>query len=158
VSAFILLGLVIVTLLTGAIVGERVINGQNAVATLPGEDPAAAAFVSYKMAVQAFVARNPGFAGSVALSDLGLQASASFLTNAANDVRLVAGGTGITVWEPGTSTFLSEVAASAEGDVAIGTSDGTNWTTPVLGQMGPLPVTVPEGDIVSFITYSGSGF
>lgn len=147
----------VVSLIIGLSVTQRVIN-EHVSEQVPGSTPDAVIYLQYKAQVQAYVWNHPGFNGTVDSSALAVGGTQAALIGAGNDVRSTAAGTTVTTWATGTSSLLAAIILKSGGDVAIGTSAGTTWSTPSLGDMGALPLTVASGDIVSSISFSGTGF
>lgn len=121
-------------------------------------DPTALAWLAYKAAVQLYVERNPGFTGTVPLSQLGLPQNGAGLAAADNLVTRNGGTTQVVTWMALSGISLDSVRRLAAGDQSIGISRGTTWETSTYGNMGSLPVAVPQDDIVSYVSFSGAGF
>lgn len=156
-GAFIFIGLFVVSVLTGLIVEQRTLNAAQEDGA-PDATSDLTAYLSYKKAVQAYVFAHPSTSGSVALADLP-SSDVQGATSAMKNMVLRTGSSSevVTWWET-SSQRLDGLLAAAEGDRAIGISNGQSWQTPAGGDMGPLPVPVPAGDIVSFVIFTGSGF
>ena len=156
-GAFLLFGLLMVSLLTGLIMEQRAVNSQQ-----PDRSPVAAsgaaAFLSYKRAVQAYVYAHPSASGSIDVTSLPTADTQSATSAMKNVVLRTGAGSEIVTWWDVSSGALNDVLSLADGDRAIGVSTGQNWTTPDGGDMGPLPITVPAGDVVSFVRFTGSGY
>lgn len=156
-GAFFLIGLLFVSILTGLIMEQGALNTQQRSAVTAGASDLTA-FLSFKRAVQGYVTANPSVSGSIPLSSLP-SSETEGATSAMKDMVIRTGsGTEIVTWWEMSGARLDDLLAAAEGDRAIGISTGQNWQTPYGGDMGPLPVTVPAGDIVSFVIFTGSGF
>ncbi|MBS0987399.1 hypothetical protein JK182_01660 [Acetobacter okinawensis] len=116
-------------------------------------------FLLYRAAILSFVDAHPGFTGSVAATDLGFtDAQIAALAGGGNEVIRSGNGTTIQTWVPMSASDIERAVATSQGDMAIGTSQGTTWTSPIAGDMGALPVAVASGDAVSVVTLTGSGF
>ena len=121
-------------------------------------DNAAQKWLAYRSAVQFYVERHPGFAGALALSDLGMNDERQFLPGAGNYVSRNASGTMVITWIPLSASVIADTISLADGDRSIGIAHGMSWSSPVYGNMGSLPVSVPEGDIVSVVTFTAPRF
>ncbi|WP_225063063.1 type IV pilus biogenesis protein PilM [Komagataeibacter rhaeticus] len=121
-------------------------------------DPAALSWLAYKAAVQTYVERNPAFAGTVPLDQIGVPADGPDLSTAGNFVVRDSGTTQVVTWMALSGSSISSARRLAAGDQSIGISTGNTWETPSYGNMGPLPVTVPAGDVVSCVSFTGTGF
>jgi hypothetical protein len=116
-------------------------------------------FLLYRAAILSYVDAHPGFTGSVATSDLGFtDAQIEALSGGGNEVIRSGSSTTIETWAPMSAGDIDRAVATSQGDMAIGTSQGTTWTSPIAGYMGALPVAVASGDAVSVVTLTGSGF
>ncbi|MBB2156618.1 hypothetical protein HLH33_09905 [Gluconacetobacter diazotrophicus] len=150
---------VVIALFFALIAGERVLLTRIAPPSHNGPDAIATAWLAYKAAVQSYVSNHPGFSGSVTADALMLDGSDLSLAQGQNDVRITSNGTVITVWSLANGETLISAIDGVIGEVAtIGLSTGTGWTTQLAGTMGNLAVTVPAGDVVSQVTYQGTGF
>lgn len=116
------------------------------------------AWLAYRTAVQYYVEQHPGFTGSLDLSDLGMSDKTQILPNAGNSVIKDDTGTKIVTWMPLSPNILADTIRLADGDRSIGIAHNTSWSTPFFGDMGELPIPVPEGDIVSVVSFTGPGF
>ncbi|MFC0512080.1 MULTISPECIES: type IV pilus biogenesis protein PilM [Asaia] len=114
-------------------------------------------YLAYKNAVQVYVMRNPGTNGSIPTYALDLDPSTTSTINPGNQIIRTGNGTQIVTWTTSQPGLLSAILQASSGDASIGTSTGYRWTTPLSGDMGPLPLQVPVGDIVSFVTFTGVG-
>lgn len=112
-------------------------------------------FIAYRDAVTNYMANHKTFTGSVPSSSLSGQFSASFLAAVNNNVSATGtAGRVITCYGNLSAGTVQAVLRATGGDAAIGTSNGTTWTsapsnavkTPVA-----LSVPVPVGNIVSVI-------
>ncbi|MFT8369747.1 MAG: type IV pilus biogenesis protein PilM [Acetobacter sp.] len=121
-------------------------------------DNAAQKWLAYRSAVQFFVEQHPGVSGSLDLSDLGMSDEIQFLPNVGNYVSKNASGTMIITWMPLSPNVISDTIRLADGDRSIGIAHGTSWSSPFYGNMGNLPIVVPDGDIVSVVTFTGPRF
>lgn len=121
-------------------------------------DPTALAWLAYKTALQAYVQRNPGFNGTVPLDQLALPPNGQDLTMAGNRVVHDGATTQVVTWMALSGSAVSSTLRLAGGDQSIGISQGLTWETPSYGNMGSLPVDVPAGNIVSYVSFSGTGF
>jgi ethanolamine utilization microcompartment shell protein EutS len=81
-----------------------------------------------------------------------------FLPGAGNYVSRNASGTMVITWIPLSASVIADTISLADGDRSIGIAHGMSWSSPVYGNMGSLPVSVPEGDIVSVVTFTGPRF
>lgn len=115
-------------------------------------------WLDYRSAVQFYVERHSDFSGSLELSDVGLDEEQKFLPNVGNYVFKDSSGTTIITWMALSSNIIADTIRLADGDRSIGISHGTSWTSPFFGNMGNLPVSVPEGDIISVVTFTGPRF
>ncbi|MCP1242790.1 type IV pilus biogenesis protein PilM [Acetobacter lambici] len=119
---------------------------------------AAQRWLAYRSAVQFYVERHPDFSGSLDLSDIGMSNEKQFLPNAGNDVSKDSNGTTIVTWMPLAPNIVADTIRLADGDRSIGIAHDTSWSSPFFGNMGNLPVSVPEGDIISVVTFTGPRF
>lgn len=124
------------------------------------EEPnnAAQSWLAYRSAVQFYVERHPDFTGTLDLSDLGMDDEKQFLPNAGNYVSKSGIGTTVMTWIPLSANIIADTIRLSDGDRSIGISHSTSWFSPFYGDMGSLPVTVPYGDIVSVVTFTGPRF
>ncbi|GAB3588737.1 type IV pilus biogenesis protein PilM [Acetobacter peroxydans] len=124
------------------------------------EEPnnAAQRWLAYRSAVQFYVERHPGFTGALALSDLGMNDERQFLPDAGNYVSRNANGTMVVTWIPLAANVIADTISLTDGDRSIGIAHGTSWSSPFYGNMGSLPVVVPEGNIVSVVNFTGPRF
>ena len=121
-------------------------------------DPAALTWLAYKAAVQTYVENNPAFSGTVPLDQIGMPADSPDLSTAGNFVTRESMTTQVVTWMALSGSSISSARRLAAGDQSIGISEGNTWETPSYGNMGPLPVTVPAGDVVSCVSFTGTGF
>lgn len=156
-GAFLLFGLLMVSLLTGMIMEQRAVNSQQPERSSTAAS-GAAAFLSYKRAVQAYVYAHPSVSGSIDIASLPATETQTATSAMKNVVLRTGSGSKVVTWWDVNSGALNDVLSLADGDRAIGVSTGQHWTTPAGGDMGPLPVTVPSGDVVSFVIFTGSGY
>lgn len=124
------------------------------------EEPSNAAqqWLAYRSAVQSYVDRHPDFSGSLNLSDIGMANETLFLSGVGNDVSKGKDGTTIVTWMPLPPDVIADTIRLADGDRSIGIAHDTSWSSPFFGNMGNLPVSVPEGDIISVVTFTGPRF
>ncbi|MBB2161585.1 type IV pilus biogenesis protein PilM [Gluconacetobacter sacchari] len=153
-----LLPLALVMILGALALEQRVMNDHHSGVTMD-EDVVADGFLSYKRAVQAYVHESPGITGSISLASLPT-ADITGATSAMHSIvqRSAAGTTIQTWWDGAGSARLAALQRLSEGDIAIGLSNGSTWQSPAGGQMGALPVAVAAGDVVSVVTFTGTGF
>lgn len=156
-AAFALLGFVVIALIAGEIARHEAIT-KGAWPVASNATGPSLAFLAYKSAVQLYVTRNPGTSGSIPLYALSLDASSITTISPGNQVIRTGGGTQVITWTASQPGLLPAVIQGSDGDASIGTSTGTRWSTPTAGDMGPLPIQVPSGDVVSFVTLTGNGF
>lgn len=156
-AAFVLLGFVAIALIAGEIARNEIIT-KGAWPVVSDATGPSLAFLAYKNAVQLYVTRNPGVSGSIPSYALSLDASTLTTISPGNQVIRTGNGTQVITWTAPQPGLLPAVLQGADGDTSIGTSTGTRWSTPTAGDMGPLPIQVPSGDVVSFVTFTGSGF
>ncbi|MFT9089621.1 MAG: type IV pilus biogenesis protein PilM [Gluconacetobacter sp.] len=137
---------------------QRVMNDHQTQVTMDG-DVAAEGFLSYKRAVQAYVHQSPGITGSISLASLP-SADITGTTSAMHNIvqRSAAGTTIQTWWDGAGSARLAALERLSQDDIAIGLSNGATWQSPAGGEMGTLPVAVAAGDVVSVVTFTGTGF
>lgn len=121
-------------------------------------DNPAQKWLAYRSAVQFFVEQHPNISGSLDLSDLGMTDEQQFLPNVGNYVSKNGNGTTIITWIPLSPNVISDTIRLSDGDRSIGIAHGTSWSSPFYGNMGNLPFSVPEGDIVSVVTFTGPRF
>lgn len=112
-------------------------------------------FMAYRTAVVRYSENNGGFRGAVPVAGLNWPAGLTAKTaprGAANEI--IAGPNGsriVCAWAKARSGTAARLAGAYAGDETIGVSNGVDWSTPAGGVMGPLPVSVPAGDIVSVV-------
>ncbi|MCP1213812.1 type IV pilus biogenesis protein PilM [Acetobacter okinawensis] len=121
-------------------------------------DNPAQRWLAYRSAVQFFVERHPNVSGSLDMADIGMSEEKQFLPNVGNYVSKNGSGTTIVTWIPLSANVISDTIRLADGDRSIGIAHGTSWSSPFYGNMGNLPISVPEGDIVSVVTFTGPRF
>lgn len=112
-------------------------------------------FVAYRNAVVAYVTQNPTFTGSVPAGSLALPGGMPLPPGAGNQVTATPSGAGriITSWAAlPPSAAIYYTVKGMDGDETLGLAPiGTQWESPVYGNMGSLPVQVPNGDAVSVV-------
>lgn len=113
-------------------------------------------FLNYRSAVMAYMTANPGHTGTITSSQLatvsGLQFSSSFLSSTGNAETASGSGVEVTVYSYLPTGTLQTVLNQSGGDVSIGISSGSTWTTMAAGVVAtpqPLTVSIPAGDVVS---------
>lgn len=113
------------------------------------------AFVAYRDAVLRFAEQNPSFRGTVQPAQLVWPAGVTALASppgASNSIT--SGGNGgriVCAWASVGGSMVGQLVNGLGRDATIGVSNGPDWSTPVYGEMGPLPAAVPTGDIVSVV-------
>lgn len=152
-----LLPLALVMILGALALEQRVMNDRrSAVMT---EEAVGEGFLAYKRAVQHYVHDNPGVTGSISLASLPTSDITGATSAMHNIVQRSAAGTTIQTWWDGAgSARLAALQRLSQGDIAIGLSNGSTWQSPAGGNMGALPVAVAAGDVVSVVTFTGTGF
>lgn len=112
-------------------------------------------FIAYRDAVTNYMAAHNTFTGTVPASSLSGQFSASFLASVSNNVTATGtAGRIITCYGSLSAGVVQSVLKLTGGDAAIGTSNGTTWTSAASNSVqtpAALNVPVPVGDIVSVI-------
>lgn len=112
-------------------------------------------FVAYRNAVDAAVTQNPDFTGSVPAGILALPSGMPLPPGAGNQVTATPSGAGriVTSWAALPPSSVFAVVKGMNGDASLGRASGTQWVSPVYGNMGSLPsgVQVPSGDAVSIV-------
>lgn len=150
--------IIIVFVALGA--GLTAIEGGQVRATSPDievmkSEAGGSAFMAYRSAVVRYSEQNASFRGAVPASALPWPAglapntappgAANEILNGPNGERIVC------AWATVGNGTVARLATALGGDATIGESNGTEWSAPGYGVMGPLPVSVPAGDIVSVV-------
>jgi len=158
VPAFVFLGLVLIVLFRAEMASDRTVY-KGLFPQTPNLAGAGYAFLAYKNAVQTYVSSHPGLgSGAIPVSALVLDAGVTTQIIPGNTIIAASSGTTIVTWASAQPGLIAGVMQASQGDRAIGTSSGTRWSTPSLGDMGPLPIAVPAGDVVSVVTFTGTGY
>lgn len=147
-------------LLSVFLVGAGMLVHGQAIAVLPPAAQTSAAamgqgFVAYRNAVGSYVTQNPSFTGSVPAGSLALPGGMPLPPGAGNQVTTTPSGLGriVTSWAALPPSAVYQTAKGMNGDASLGRAGGTQWVSPVYGNMGSLPsgVQVPNGDAVSIV-------
>ncbi|MFT8828157.1 type IV pilus biogenesis protein PilM [Acetobacter syzygii] len=113
-------------------------------------------WLAYRTAVIRYVEKHPLVSGQIALSMIGMDDQAHFLSGAGNFVIRNAENVAVLTWMPMSDASITDTIRLSDNDHSIGTSLGNTWETPDFGDMGNLPVYVPSGDIVSEVLLTGT--
>lgn len=160
----VLLPITIVLFLTGL----AALFGDNAAAvrTPTREAPKTATvqdFIVYRNAVLRYVENNRGVGASstvtIAAPDLSLpQGATPALVPAGAGNEVVGNGTARTiyVWWPAGNASPARLGGAFAGDATMGVVNGSGWATASLGAMGPLPMRLPAGDLISVVELGGA--
>lgn len=113
------------------------------------------AFLAFRAALFRYVEAHPNTSGSVPLNALGLEASVTAGLKDAGD-SISANGSMLTIesWAAMSQVDILKTVTRAQGDLSIGSAQGTTWSTPHNGPMGSLPAAVTTGHVVSLVTIS----
>ena len=156
--AYVFLALALVIMAASSMGGLRVIQRQNLPSPFVSTTEAAQAWLAYKAALLLYVENHPATRSSVPLSALNLGNSAALLAAAQNSVTGTGQSVSLIAWIPMEAADVSQAIILANGDLSLGTAHSGHWFTPTYGDMGALPVAVPDGDAVSYISLSGTGY
>ncbi|ETC99460.1 type IV pilus biogenesis protein PilM [Asaia sp. SF2.1] len=157
-AAFVFLGLALIVLFRAEIASDRTIY-KGLFPQTQNQTGAGYAFLAYKNAVQFYVSDHPGLeSGAIPLSALALDSGVTTLISPGNTIIRSDAGTTIVTWAAPQAGLIDAVMQASQGDRSIGTSSGTRWSTPYFGDMGSIPAPVPTGDIVSVVTFTGTGY
>ncbi|MFT9322940.1 MAG: hypothetical protein ABF537_02095 [Acetobacter sp.] len=117
------------------------------------------AFLTFKAVLLAYVAAHPEITGAIPLDALGLERSVSTALKDAGAYVSTEGAT-VTVqsWAEMSPVTILKTITRARGDLSIGSSQGTTWTTPLVGTMGSLPTPIATGHVVSVVTFNKGSF
>lgn len=107
-------------------------------------------FIAYKGMVENYVQMNRSFNGSVPNGD--------FDTSLNNIIIKSNYSTIVFLWKINGFNLLDDTLIASEGNKTIGYSMGNHWYTKSFGDMGLLPVSVPDHSMVSVVLFSGNGF
>jgi Tfp pilus assembly protein PilV len=112
-------------------------------------------FIAYRDAVTNYMAAHSTFTGTVPASSLNGQFSSAFLASVSNNVSATGtAGRVITCYGNLSAGTVQAVLKATGGDAAVGTSNGTTWTSAATNAVKTptaLNVPVPVGNIVSVI-------
>jgi hypothetical protein len=108
-------------------------------------------FVAYRNAVMAYQEQNPGFIGSAPAGSLSGQFSPEFLLAAGNAITATGtNGRIVTCYAALPAGALGAVLEITDRDASFGIVSNGTWTRSSLGAAAmPLPVSVPDGDVIS---------
>ena len=156
--AYVFLALALVIMAASSMDGLRVIQRQNLPSPLVSTTGTAQAWLAYKAALLFYVENHPETRSSVPLSALTLGSNAALVAAAQNSIMGTGQSVSVIAWMPMEAADISQAILLANGDLSLGTARSGHWFTPASGDMGALPVVVPDGDAISYISLSGTGY
>ncbi|GBQ81514.1 hypothetical protein [Asaia bogorensis] len=110
------------------------------------------AFLTYQAAVVDAVQQNGISGSSVAVAIPSVAGGRNIALPGAGNVVSQSGNTiTIAVYAALTSSQLQATIAQSGGNATLGWARSGQWVSPLYGQMGPIPLSVPDRDAVSFI-------
>ncbi|MCI1374161.1 MAG: type IV pilus biogenesis protein PilM [Acetobacter sp.] len=156
--AYVFLAMALVIMAASSMDALRVIQQQNLPSPLVSTAETAQAWLAYKAALLLYVENHPDNRSPVPLSTLMLGSNAALVAAAQNSITDTGQSISVISWMPMEAVDISRAIMLAKGDLSIGTAHSGHWFTPTAGDMGALPVAVPDGDVVSYISLSGTQY
>lgn len=111
-------------------------------------------FIAYRNACANYAVANSAFTGSIQQNVVPMPPGVSIPSGYANTVVAVSGGRQVWVWASLPSGSVYQAVKALGGDMSIGQVQGTQWVSPVYGNLGAAPAGVPSGDALSIIQLS----
>lgn len=111
-------------------------------------------FIAYRNACANYAIANSAFTGSIPQNAVPMPPGILIPSGYANTVAAVGGGRQVRVWANLPSGSVYQAVNALGGDMSIGQVQGTQWVSPVYGNLGVTPTGVPSGDALSVIQLS----